>query len=141
MRTKPRTAVMANVGIDNAGAGAASESGGEDVLGLVRLFRLAAQVSGHVDIVYDRFLPPTADAFDGVDHFVVADRRLVNDPAGQLALRRWLEQGGRLWVMLDLADPDAVSGALGNRLGIHIVDRTSLTTVRIRNHVASRAAF
>jgi hypothetical protein len=128
------TTVMLDSAIDESGQ-ETSDSGAEDALRLVRLFRQDANLSEHVNVVYDRFLPPTADAFDGVDHFVLADRRLVHDPPGQLALRRWLEQGGRLWVMLDLADLGVVAQLLGDRQGFQVVDRTSLTTVRIRSQV------
>jgi hypothetical protein len=102
-----------------------------DVVDLVRAVRGATSLSEHVRLITDEFLPPTADAFDGVDHFVLASRRLADDPPGQVALSRWLEQGGRLWVMLDRTDPDAVAAVLGIAPGFHIVDRTSLTRVRI----------
>jgi len=102
-----------------------------DVVDLVRAVRGATSLSEHVRLITDEFLPPTADAFDGVDYFVLASRRLADDPPGQIALSRWLEQGGRLWVMLDRTDLDAVAGVLGIAPGFHIVDRTSLTRVRI----------
>jgi len=101
------------------------------VVDLVRAFRGARSLSEHVRLIHDEFLPPTADAFDGVDHFVLASRRLADDPPGQVALSRWLEQGGRLWVMLERTDPDVVAGILGGVPGFHVVDRTSLTRIQI----------
>jgi hypothetical protein len=103
----------------------------EEIVDLVRAFRGSRALSEHVRLIQDEFLPPTMGAFDGVDHFVLATRRLADDPPGQIALGRWLEHGGRLWVMLDRADPDAVAGILGGDPGFHVVGRTSLTQVRI----------
>src|SRR5260370_40214472 len=87
--------------------------------------------------VINDFLPPIPAAFDGVDHIVLAGRRLDLDSPGQVILRRWLEQGGKLWVMLDRTDPDLVARILGGVPGFHVVDRTSLTTIHIE---ASRVA-
>ena len=33
-----------------------------------------------------------------------------------IALRQWLEGGGRVWVMLDLVEPEVVAPLLGNAL-------------------------
>jgi hypothetical protein len=104
-----------------------------DVVDLVRAFRAARALSQDIRLITDEFLPPTADAFDGVDHFVLAGRRLADDPPGQVALSRWLELGGRLWVMLERSDPGVVAGLLGGYSGFHIVDRTSLTRVQIES--------
>jgi hypothetical protein len=119
----------------------------DDVVDLVRAFRGARSLSEHVRLIQDEFLPPTADAFDGVDHFILAGRRLADDPPGQVALSRWLEQGGRLWVMLERTDPDIVASIVGVVPGFNDVDRTSLTRVQIegsglgaRSRVAEEAA-
>jgi hypothetical protein len=103
----------------------------DEVLDLVRAFRGACALSENVLTIHDDFFPPTPIGFDGVTHFVLAGRRLAHDPPGQVALRRWLEQGGKLWVMLDRTDPDLVARILGGFAGFQVVDRTSLTTARI----------
>jgi hypothetical protein len=105
---------------------------GEEILQIVRLFRATSGLTPHLGIVQeDDFLLPTADAWGGVDHFVLATPRIADDPPGLEALRHWLEQGGKLWVMLDVVDPDALARLLGEDSGFQVVDRTSLTTVRI----------
>src|SRR5207302_5261212 len=71
--------------------------------------------------------------FDGVDYFVLAARRLADDPPGELALRRWVQQGGTLWVMLDLTDPETIARLLGDALPVEIVDRTSLMRLQIQS--------
>jgi len=105
----------------------------EDVVDLVRAFRASAQLSEHVKLIDDSILPPTAETFDGVDHFIVAGRRLADDPPGQIALSRWLRQGGRLWVMLDQTDASLVGQILEEAPGFQIVDRTTLTRVLIKS--------
>jgi hypothetical protein len=47
------------------------------------------------------------------------------------ALRQWLEQGGKLWVMLDRIDPEVLAPVLGDALDFQLVDRTSLSEVPI----------
>ena len=102
----------------------------DEVLDLLRAFRAASELSEKIQVIND-FLPPTPAAFDGVDHVVLAGQRLDLDSPGQVVLRRWLEQGGKLWVMLDRTDPDLVARILGGQAGFSVVDRTSLTSVRI----------
>jgi len=109
----------------------APDSGAAEALLLARTFRLAANQSEKVSVVSDRFLPPMAAAFDGIDHFVVATNRLGDDPVGRRALRQWVEQGGRVWVMLDLVDPKTVAQFLGEDFDIQVVDRVSLTNVAL----------
>ena len=81
-------------------------------------------------------MPPTEEAFDGVDHLIVASDRLADDPAGMRALRRWLEQGGRAWVMLDRVHPDTVAALLGDALDFEVVDHVGLTSFQIETQSA-----
>jgi hypothetical protein len=101
-----------------------------EAIRLVRTFRCAAQLSGIVLTIRSQ-LPPNPEAFDGIDHFVLASRRILADPLGLRALRHWVEQGGKLWVMLDLVDLDVVAPFLGDALDFQMADRISLTTFRI----------
>jgi hypothetical protein len=106
----------------------------EQALRLLYAFRMrSGQLPLHLELIRDRFLPPTVEGFDGVDWFVIAGRHLAEDPPGELALRKWVEQGGNLWVMLDLTDPRIVARLLGDSLPIQVVDRTSSTRLQILN--------
>jgi hypothetical protein len=115
-RRQPVTAVLAD------------EALVADIETLARAFRLASSLSEDV-----RTLPtsapllPTPDAFASIDHVLLASGQLSQDRAGLKALRGWLEQGGRAWVMLDRVEPDVVPGLLGDTLDFQIVDRVSLT--------------
>jgi hypothetical protein len=84
-----------------------------------------------LQIVTPGTLPPTPEAYDSVDHFVIASGRIAEDPAGIQALRRWVELGGKVWVLLDRVEPEAISPLLGDALDFQIVDRVRLTTVKM----------
>jgi hypothetical protein len=100
-------------------------------LTLVQAFRNAGNLSEQISVVPAEFLPPTPAAFDLIDHVVIAGGRLAADPPGLAALRHWVQQGGYLWVMLDLVDPAVVATILGDAFDLPIVDRVGLTTVRL----------
>jgi hypothetical protein len=109
-------------------------------LRLVRCFRESRDLSERVSVARERHLPPAAEAFDGIDHFVLAGSRLAKDPPGQQALRRWVLNGGSLWVLLDRVDPEVVAPILGDGMQFRVVGRTGLTTTRLRRAVAGEAA-
>ncbi len=104
----------------------------DPALDLVRAARTAAGLTPDVQVAALGRLPPFAEALDGIDLFVVAGRRLADDPPGLRALRHWLHGGGRLWLLLDRTDPDAAARLLGDGPGLAVVGRTSLTSVAIR---------
>ncbi len=103
-----------------------------EVRDLVRVFRQRMGWSARVNLVARRLLPPSAEAFDGIEHFVLGSNRIAHDPAGRRALRAWLERGGTLWVLLDLVDADTVAMLLGDALDFQVVDRTSLTSFHLQ---------
>jgi hypothetical protein len=107
------------------------ESIADEAVNLVRTVRSAAKLSAFVTEITSSQLPPNPEAFDGIDHFVLASRRILDDPSGLQALRRWTAQGGKLWVMLDLVGPDVVTPFLGDALDFQIADRISLTSFRV----------
>jgi hypothetical protein len=101
----------------------------DEVNRVVRVFRHACNLSEFVQQVNPGPLPPLSEAFAGVDHFVVASNRLTHDPAGMAALRRWVEQGGKVWVLLDRVDPEGLVPLLGDALDFQVVERARVTTV------------
>jgi hypothetical protein len=98
---------------------------------LARAARPAAGLPTGVSVVRDLPLPPTADALGGVDVFVLAGNRLGSDPPGRAVVRRWVEAGGTLWVMLDRVDPETVAAVLGDDADLAVAGRTSLTTFEV----------
>jgi hypothetical protein len=107
---------------------------------MARSFRQARVLSEPVTIITDHFLPATPEAFDGTDQLIVAGNHLAADPAGARSVRQWVEQGGTLWVMLDLIEPTTVAAILGDDRGFEVVGRTSLTSVRFRQSGAEPIA-
>jgi hypothetical protein len=107
------------------------DSADEEAVGFARVFRAARQLSERVHRVSHRYLPTTDQAYDGIDQFAVASGQITRNPAGMRALRHWLEGGGRLWVMLDRVDPEAVAPLLGEALDFQLVDRVPLTSFAV----------
>lgn len=81
---------------------------------------------------FDReFLPATAEALDNLDQLVVYNDLLATDAAALTAVRRWVQRGGRLWIMADRVRPETVERLLGHAAPYREVDRVSLTEVRL----------
>jgi hypothetical protein len=102
----------------------------EEAIELARTLRSASGLSEYVHSFPPHSLPPAAEAFDAVDHVVLASGRVAQDPVGLRVLRQWLERGRRVWVMLDRVDPEAVAPLLGDAVDFELVDRVRLTGVR-----------
>ena len=114
------------------------ESRADQAHTLVRAFRLTRSLSEAVPLLQPGLLPPLPEAFDGLDHFVIASRRIADDPAGTRALRQWLQRGGKVWVMLDLVDVEDVASLLGDARDFEVVDRVGLTRFDIMTQSAGR---
>ncbi|HEY7312319.1 MAG TPA: hypothetical protein VH643_23345 [Gemmataceae bacterium] len=116
------------------------ESQAEEAVRTVHVVRHARNLSDVVQRIDPGLLPPTAEAFDSVDHVVLASGRLTRDPVGMAALRHWTEQGGKVWVMLDLVEPEGLAPLLGDALDFQVVDRVGLTRFRVQTHPAGKGA-
>ncbi|MBP3960460.1 hypothetical protein J8F10_34980 [Gemmata sp. G18] len=130
----PSTAVYLDAPDDPDGPEAVTAKGstaGQTVL-FARTFRHTRGLSEHLSIIIDRHLPPTVEAFDGIDQFVLAGNRLAADPAAGQTLRHWVLRGGTLWVMLDRVDPDVLAPVLGEAMRFQVAGRTGLTALRLR---------
>jgi hypothetical protein len=138
---QPTTAVLIDLVVPQPKPGELPqpETREDEVLDLVHTFRHACSLDGSVQVLDTGPLPPTPQAFEGIDHFVVASDRLSHDPVGSRALRHWLEQGGTVWVMLDQVAPEVVVPLLGETLDFQVVDRVSLTTISIQRQAGEAA--
>ncbi|MGL4553622.1 MAG: hypothetical protein ACRC33_20865, partial [Gemmataceae bacterium] len=96
-------------------------------------FRHQVRLSEAVNPVKQRFLPPTPETMDGLEHFVLATDRIAEDVAGKQALREWVERGGALWVLLDRVREETVAAVLQDVITVRVVDRVSLTRVHVRS--------
>jgi hypothetical protein len=125
-RREPTTAIMVDDQVDEN----VFFSPPEPVV-FARTIRNAGGMSEQVFVVQPGFMPALPGAFDGIDHFILASNRLLADPAGQEALRHWVQQGGKLWIMLDQIKPETAAAILGEDLDFQVVDRISLTSIKI----------
>jgi len=76
-------------------------------------------------------LPPVEEAWDIADVVILSGDRIHHDSHAQAALLAWVRRGGHMWIPLDLIDPDIVSDLLSDRLQMDVVNRTSLTNIRV----------
>ncbi len=110
------------------------DSKAEEASRLTRAFRLARNLSEFVQRISPGPVPPVSEAFEGIDHFILASARIAQDPAGMRALRHWLQRGGKVWVMLDLVEPEILAPLLGDALDFQVVDRVALTSFTVQVH-------
>jgi hypothetical protein len=98
----------------------------QEAIELVRTFRQTRRLSDAIMRVRPDAVPASPQAFDGIDQLVIASPAIGENPAGMQAVRHWLQHGGKVWVMLDLLDPEVVAPLLGDALDFQLVDRVSL---------------
>ena len=78
------------------------------------------------------FPPPTNPlVYSGTEQVIIADDNLARDPATAGTIRRWLLDGGHLWVFLDLVGQPTLEQLLGNQCRVEHVDRITLTDLTI----------
>ncbi|WP_145368353.1 hypothetical protein [Maioricimonas rarisocia] len=92
--------------------------------------RLDQQLPRRLTLLGDRNLPADESGLQTLDQLVIADDRMLEDPAAMGAIRRWLYDGGNLWVMLDQVDPALLSVLLGDESGCSVVDTVTLTSLQ-----------
>jgi hypothetical protein len=125
----------------------------EEALELARTMRAGAGLSEFVQIAPRRpqdearqsprygMLPNNAEAFAGIDQFILASDRLVRDPVGMKSLRQWLQQGGRVWVMLDMIAPETLDELLGEAVDFQIVDKGSVNRTVLETLTTGQIKF
>src|SRR5262249_28284853 len=109
------------------------ESWDDEARGLALTFRHTALLSEELQRINPGPLPATAEGYEGIHHVLLASPRIAEDPFGAQALRRWLQRGGRLWVLLDRVGPDALAPLLGEALDFQVVDRVGLTEFAVES--------
>ncbi|MCC6492714.1 MAG: hypothetical protein IT424_06815 [Pirellulales bacterium] len=85
--------------------------------------RRTQNLSDRLTLLRTDALPTMAEWLECYDQMVLATDQLANDPAGLVAIRHWLESGGRLWIMLDQTPAAWVAPLVGDDFGITSVDR------------------
>jgi hypothetical protein len=104
---------------------------------LIFSIRHELHFSQRLNVVRRRFLPPIAEAYEGIDQLVLASNRISADVGGRQALREWVQRGGRLWIPLDVVQQETVADLLGDKLNVSVIDRTTLSSVRFEMGAAN----
>ncbi len=98
---------------------------------LITTGRMEIQLPRRIARYGDRVLPSTEMGLRALDQLVVADDRFLGDSAAISAIRHWLYNGGRLWIMLDRVNPELLNALLGDESGCQVVDSVTLNHFEI----------
>ncbi len=109
----------------------------EEIIKIAKVVRGLNRMSVSIYVTSTEELPSSIEALDGLDQIILASNRLKTDPVTLAAIRGWVERGGLLWVMLDRVDPDLLGPILGESFVPTVVDRTSLTSVKLTDRFGS----
>ena len=103
-------------------------------------FAIAARIESGNDRVAatfdDHSVPLNHADWEGLDLFVIADPRLLEDGAFVESLRRYIASGGRVWIMLDLVPCSLVRPLLGTNQLCEEIERVELNDFVI-NHAGT----
>ena len=91
------------------------------------------------DAMHEPLLPATEEAWDVVDHLIIADDRISDDLAGISSIRRWVAGGGSMWIMADKVSPELLEKLIGDEAAISVVDRVELTHVSLIKAVGAES--
>ncbi|MFM7148408.1 MAG: hypothetical protein ACKO23_01060, partial [Gemmataceae bacterium] len=103
-----------------------------EAINLVRCYRSTRELSGLVTNLATEDMPVVPEGYNGIDQVVIASSLVNEDPIRLQALRQWLEQGGKVWVMLDMTTQDAVAPLLGKSTNFQVINRVDLTSFQVR---------
>lgn len=111
-----------------------------DALNLMRTGRFSRGIRQNWVNLFPGFAEAGEPVLDAFDQIVISDNKLSNDESGLVELRRWLDRGGKMWVMLDLVEPEILEHILGDRFRGELVERVLLSRVELINSKGERSA-
>ncbi|MEO2024499.1 MAG: hypothetical protein ABGZ23_01315 [Fuerstiella sp.] len=126
LREPPITVIVDDWYVDDEASLAESKE-------LAITMRLAARYTRVVIEVDADSVPAFHEGLNAVDHIVLAGDQIADSPTGLASIRTWLQNGGRLWVLLDQVKMSTVELLLGDAVEITEVDRVRLTEIQFRN--------
>ncbi|MBM82296.1 MAG: hypothetical protein CMJ78_17150 [Planctomycetaceae bacterium] len=95
--------------------------------------RQAERLSRKFAFLDIKALPKTAESLNRLDQLILGGDLPYHDSSGIDTIRRWLHNGGQLWIMLDQVSEATVSQLLGDTLQYEVVDRVDLTSFQIKH--------
>ncbi|MCC6681353.1 MAG: hypothetical protein IT445_10680 [Phycisphaeraceae bacterium] len=94
---------------------------------LLMLLRQSASLNTTSATLSPADAPPMAAAYGALNALLIARHTLDLDPLRLDALRQWLLNGGRVWIMLDRSDLKWPAALLGEDWDVAVVDQVELT--------------
>lgn len=88
--------------------------------------KVARKLGQSLPNVRDPRVPVVPGLIGSANQLIVRGDRLAKDIPGRTAIRQWVQQGGRLWVMLDTMDEETCQLLLGDAFDIEYVDQVGL---------------
>jgi hypothetical protein len=74
---------------------------------------------------------PDGVVWDSVDCLVISDARYLENPANESMLKRWMLEGGRLWILLDEIDVELVSRLLEPQQSLSSIGQREISSGRV----------
>lgn len=102
---------------------------------LQKLGEINRRIAGKPELVLDVFsdtLHGYAESLDPLDQLIVAEPNLGQHPDTCLAIRRWVQRGGRALVLMQLCGEESCRALLGDAVPFSVVDETSMVSVPLR---------
>lgn len=89
--------------------------------------RLGREMSWRLAGLRGETPPVSIETLGAIDQLAISSDAVVSDAALLLAIRRWVYDGGQVWLMLDELDPETARRLLGDLFQVQVVDRVDLT--------------
>jgi hypothetical protein len=112
-------------------SGILADDSDDDAREFVGAFREAAGLKRTTLGLASADAPTIPDAYEALDTLFISRASLDLDPTRLNALRRWLERGGRVWIMLDQVSPESAALLLGEDWDVSIIDTVEATEFAI----------
>ncbi|MFT5303897.1 MAG: hypothetical protein ACI814_004719, partial [Mariniblastus sp.] len=122
---KPITIQIADATIDETPV-AYDLSEDEIASHMLKSMRFSRGYGDTIPNLSDDRAPIVPALFESADQIVIRGNRLANDAPGRTAIRQWVQNGGRLWMMLDTMDEQTCRRLLGDAFKVEYVDRVGL---------------
>ena len=97
---------------------------------MLKSMRISLGLGETIPNVSDSRAPIVPAVLESAEQMIIRGDRLAIDAPGRTAIREWVLNGGRLWIMLDTMDELTVQRLLGDSCRIEYVDRIGLTSFR-----------
>ena len=99
---------------------------------LQKLGEINRRIAEKPELVLDVFaetLEGYAEGLDPLDQLIIAEPNLHKNPEACLAIRRWVQRGGRVLLLMQLSGEESSRALLADAVPFTVVDETSMVSV------------